>query len=401
MKKNIFFNLLYVILSISFPILIIPMLTGTIGISGYGDYVTLLAYSALINIFFDVGLEMGAPTILRKFGERDIWVLNIIAFKLIASFFSIFIYIFFFPIEYDNASNLIYVSLLYHFLFSIRPIGVLNALNLYKIVAFSELLGKVVFLALIIIWLKAGFDIVNVITFQVVNLGIINFIYYNSLRKNVKTSIDEIKLYNLYVILYETKNFFISRFFINVYTQSSTYIVSKFTQSDVVALYSIAHQLFKVGSGLIGSVSKVLYTTNIEKKVFKIIQVMALLTLAWVFGLCIVWIFGYDIFLLIFNDEKAKFLNELSKIFYISLLFNMISSILGYPLHSVIGGNINKAHLGVLLGSSSYFLLLISVFFLDDVTVYHFAFLVLITEFITSIVRCFFGIPLLKSSRSI
>jgi O-antigen/teichoic acid export membrane protein len=184
--------------------------------------------------------------------------------------------------------------------------------------------------------------------------------------------------------------FYGAKLFVNLYQQSSTYLVSFLLSAELVAIYSIAIQLYKVGQEVIGAVARVLYTSTVNTKDFLLIKRLTIRSfLIHLAVLPVVFFYGAQILSLIFSFDVIL-LTELSVIFYLSLLSVIVSAYWGYPALSAIGKE-NYAHLGILTSSIVYFIALGLLMFFDLSTIYLLIGCIVLADFSGMLLRLFFA----------
>ncbi|EJG0071693.1 oligosaccharide flippase family protein, partial [Vibrio parahaemolyticus] len=59
--KNTIYSLLSNLVNIAFPLLIIPIIIDSFGLSGYGYFATILSSAVIISLILDLGFTQGIP----------------------------------------------------------------------------------------------------------------------------------------------------------------------------------------------------------------------------------------------------------------------------------------------------------------------------------------------------
>lgn len=387
---NMSSNILSTLLGVLAPLIAIPILTSNMGMAMYGQYITMIALSALLVVVTDLGLAMYLAKRVSE-SRNDLvavskYVSTFILVKVIAGGLVAFIIMYWLD-QSALLTSLLAVLTLMNAL-NISPI--LNGTEDYKFIAKATVLSKGGFLLLIIGSSYQEISIEKAIFFQILSVVLLNFLLFNFLFCKKKIFLVKLSLTQVFMILKAAFFYYFARLFVNIYNQSSTYFVSLFLASELVAVYSIAMQLYKAGQVLIGSIARVLFTNLVHTKDFTLLKKSTLVVLFINFiSLPIVFWIGEDILSLIF-DFNTTLLHELSIVLYISLNFVTISSFWGYPALSAIGQE-KYAHLGIFCSSFSYYLLFSILISFDALGIYETIVCVVFADFVAMILRCYFA----------
>ena len=388
-KRNILNNMVATFISITIPLIVIPILTRDLGVDDYGNYVTIIAKAALFNVILEFGLGMYvskeiSTSIFETNKINDI-ISSFLNIKILALILIVLFHCFLFDF---NFTDVIFYLVLLSQLVNLEC--VLNGLEEYKKIAFFQFIsrGMMLFLVMIVDFTHGGINLaltIYALSNIIFSLLTVFFLIKSKVFFRYVFNVKKIGL-----IIKGGFGFYSAKVLVNIYQQSSTYLVSFVLPNNMVAIYSIGIQLYKVGQLIIGSVSKVLYTTTIRTKDFKMIftvTTFSLLVLS--LSLPIVIFFGSDIlsFVFYFNVDV---LSSISIYLYISLFFVVISSYYGYPALSPINKD-NYAHLGIFISSVSYFVIYGLIWFIGYVDIYSFIFCIVIADFIGMLVRIIFA----------
>ena len=388
-KSNILSNMFETMINILAPLLIIPYLISCLGVNQYGEYVTLIAKSALFSVIFEMGFGMffSKQISINRDDKKMINKLFIIFlyFKLLFALLSFFV-IFYMADEFNLTQFVLYLLVVGQLL-NISPI--VSGLELYSVLAKLQLAGKVVMLCLVftidfttygiekslfiqaIVWFFNSILLITIfnfkygITFEKVSFSFIAFVFKSSLP------------------------FYGAKLFVNIYQQSSTYLVSFFLSSELVTIYSVALQLYKVGQAVIAAIAKVLYTSTVKTKNFKFVFNMtkySLITHLLMFP--IIYLFGEGVINLVFYFESDD-LYRLSLILYCSLFFVIISAYWGYPVLSAINKD-NYAHIGIFLSSIAYMSAFFIYYIMGNISIYTVVYCILAADIVGMLVRVYY-----------
>ncbi|MGR5531567.1 oligosaccharide flippase family protein [Vibrio alfacsensis] len=355
MKGNILSNIFTVIVNILTPLIVIPIITREVGVDGYGLYYSKVAFVALICIITDVGFNLYIPKAIVSSRNSD-GVISVINSYLMTKFILLpFSLILTYALNFGSA--LLYDCLSIYLFFSVINLGpILTGLEKYKFLALITLIGKllVVFLVFIVDFSNQGVE--KAILIQGINQG---FLFVCSLIYLQRMGVVKYKLsfLEMYVLVKDSMGFYFSKLFVNIYQQSSSYIVSLLLTMEEVGIYSIALQLYKVGQSLIGAVSKVLYTSTVKNKnIDNVYSYCRISLLVYIIGMPIVLTFSDIILSAILSVDISEII-PLVYVFYMSLVFVLFSSYFGYPVLASISKD-RYAHIGLYLSSVVYFLIM-------------------------------------------
>jgi O-antigen/teichoic acid export membrane protein len=388
MNKNILNNIFATLLGVLSPIIIMPILIEAMSLEQYGDYVALISLIALINVFSDLGLGMYLPKEIAENHNDSNAVCKLIATYIAVKSCFIFISII---IIYFLVSDSIMVFLLivYCYFSSVNLTPVLNGLEEYTFCAYIQLFVKAINIAIVISLDFSSYGIEKAIAIQCVVSFIIFFsqcIFIHSRYKFYRTRL----VFDFVITTIKSSYaFFLSRLLVNIYQRSSVYIVSIFLSANLVAIYSIGFQLYQVGQAMIGAVSRVLYTSTMKTKELSPILKKTKITIAsYIVLLPLIVTYGDYILGLIFSFDVGE-LHAISVILFLSILPLSISSYWGYPA-LVPFGRENKAHIGIILSSVSYYCSLAILYATSNVSLYSLVICILIADIVGMFTRLYY-----------
>ena len=388
--SNIFSNISATLINILVPLIIIPILISNLGINDYGHYVALIAKTALFIVLAELGLGMYLAKEISV--NRDdivevsslFWVFLLIK---LAAFFLVLAVFLLFSVQ-SGIVELLLLALIFLNLINISPI--LMGLEKYKFLTKVQVFTKALLVVLVLMVDFSSFGLEKALFLQVVVTGLTSFLLFIYFIINNKLDKIIFSLKKIKIVLKGSLPFYGAKLFVNLYQQSSTYLVSFLLSAELVAIYSIAIQLYKVGQAVIGAVARVLYTSTVNTKDFLFIKRLTIRSfLIHLAVLPVVLFYGEQILSLLFYFD-VKLLTELSVIFYLSLLSVIVSSYWGYPALSAIGKE-NYAHLGILTSSIVYFIALGLLMFFDLSTIYLLIGCIVLADFSGMLVRLFFA----------
>ena len=225
---------------------------------------------------------------------------------------------------------------------------------------------------------------------QILSVFLINASSYHYLFKNCKLRLKLPSSRDVSGLLRQAFEFYAARLFVNIYNQSSTYLVSLVLKSEQVAIYSIGIQFYKLGQAMIGAVARVLYTRIVKSKAIKsVVKTTLLVLILQAVLLPVVFIYGQQILAFALEVQSPELI-EIIKLFYVSLFFVIVSSFWGYPV--MVAYNKTKyAHAGIFFTSFVYFLAYNIILISFEFDLVRAALCILVADIVSMLVRVLFA----------
>ena len=390
LKSNIFNNIFATLINIVAPLISIPILTAGLGMEEYGLYVTLIAQLALFVVLTELGFGMYLAKEISV-NRNNINEVSSLFWVFITSKFVSFLLmslVFFITSNLPFFQRILACFLIFFYLLDISPI--LMGLEKYKFLSKLQVFSKAIMVSLVLLLDFSDNGIEKAISVQVVVVALGSCIMAIFFFKTNKVIRKRPSLNKYKAVFQGSLPFYGAKIFVNIYQQSSTYFVSLLLLPELVAVYSIALQIYKVGQSFIGAVSRVLYTSTTHTKNFKLLKKITLGSVAIHLLLFpIVVIFGKNILSFIFEFDIEN-LYFLCQGLYLSLFFVIFSSYWGYPALSAIGKE-NYAHIGIFVSSMAYFLALTLVVVLNLESIYFLVGCILFSDLVGMVLRLYFA----------
>jgi O-antigen/teichoic acid export membrane protein len=378
------------LINILAPLITISVLTSALGMSVYGIYITFLAKIAVFVVFAELGFGMylGKEVSVHRGSKRRVsslfWIFLVT--KLVIFFLSIPIFILLSK-KFGVVETLLCALIFFQFI-NVTPI--LMGLENYKFLTIVQVVTKTLMVVLVLIVDFSTFGLERALIIQVAVAALTTFVLLIYFIKNNKLEKKIPSGGKFKIVLMGSFPFYSAKLFVNLYQQSSAYFVSFVLSSELVAIYYIAIQLYKVGQAVIGSVSRVLYTSTVNSKDFALIRKLTVRSLIiHISFFPVVFFYGDQILSVIFSFDVAVLVN-LSIFFYISLFSVILSSYWGYPALTAIGKE-NYAHIGILVSSITYFLAFGFLVMLNSNSIYLMVGCIILADFMGMLVRLFFA----------
>jgi len=339
----------------------------------------------------DLGLSMEIPKLISK-NRKNLSLVSsymTIYFVLKLCIASIFSIILLFAIDASPTLKLVIVFCL--ILRSLDPSALCHGLESYSYVT------KVTLITLFLhIFLLLNADLTfngmeKVFSVYLFVLVITNLLYFYHLFNSINLRFKIFKFEILIDVMRPSIKFYLARFFPNLYLQGSTYAISFILPIDLVAIYAIALDFYKVGITIIGSIGRVLYTNLSATQDFELLKkVTATCLLAQLVFVPVVFVFGGHFLDLVF-DFDIELLFSLSLFFYVALVFPIINSFWGYPAFCAINKD-GLAHISQIASAAVYY----SAFFIlvmnNSLTIISAVLCIILADLVGAIFRIVFAI---------
>ncbi|PMO71087.1 oligosaccharide flippase family protein [Vibrio splendidus] len=389
LKKNIFSNVSETAINILAPLVVIPQIISSLGVDAYGHYVVLVAEAAIYVVILEFGFGMFFSKQASIFREDRKLINNLLwIFISVRCVLSILVYTCLSAFSGHSQDQVIILSILVSSqLLNISPI--ISGLEMYSTMARLQLISKVLMVLMVFM---TDFDVLGVEKALIIQALTWTFLTGSLLFVYVR----KYGLYNYsaspkYIInvFQASLPYYGAKLLVNLYQQASTYFVSFFLVAELVAVYSVSIQLYKVGQAIIGAVAKVVYTTTVKTKNFLVVKNATKVSLCiHLFFLPIVVFFGESLLEIIFPMD-VKTLYTTSLLLYISLFFVIVSAYFGYPVMSAINKD-NYGHLGILFSSVSYMISFFVIYKFNMIGIYSVVCCILVADFVGMIVRFYY-----------
>lgn len=374
------------------PLLVLPYLSRTLGVEGFGLVVISLSIIAVCYIVTDFGFNLSAPNwIVHHKNSRDsisTYISSIFILKILLLLpILLFIFLYFTFISNISSHN---IEMMWACMFAVAaqafiPVWFFQGIERMRLITVFWVIAKIVYLVLVLSLVKKqGQESLVIFCLGISNLlatGIAILFIYKSGYCLGKTSVA-----NIINALRESFLFFLSRAAVGLYTSASTFIVGSYAGVPQAALYSSAEKLYQAGQSLTSPISQALYPylsrSGDAKTFFKFLSLF-LLPICLGAGIC--YIFAEYIMVLFYGADFSQAFHLL-RVFLICSVINFIGVNFGYPAFSIIH-RLDLANKSVIIASVFYFILLAFLVVTNNVTSLKVAMGVTCVEFIVMLMR--------------
>lgn len=190
-----------------------------------------------------------------------------------------------------------------------------------------------------------------------------------------------------------TREFFISRVAVASYMNGAIVVLGLVAQPSVVAIYSMAEQLYKVMQSALSPIATATYPYMVNEKdsnlMFKLI--FAVLVVAAI-GSYVGFLSAPILVEIVFDSTWLNSIPVLN-IFFVAILVHAAAIMTGYPLAALVN-RLEVANTSVITGAAVYFIFLGLIFYFDLVTPINLAGIMLTAELSVLLHRSLILVPL-------
>lgn len=379
------------------PLVSLPYLLRTLGVERYGVVAFGLSIVMLSGVLTDFGFGISATNrISVNRGDKEyvskligaIFSIKVLLCILVVSGVAIFSILFEKYLEYKSTMLCTVFPIIG---LAFQPYWFFQGLEKMKAITIYSLLAKLLYLALILVFVKDESDSMNVHiangVAQLLSAFIaIKFIYkegYKVHRPNFREIILEFS---------EGLKFFYSRIAVSLYTTGCSFFLGYYSTPHNVTLYSVSEQLYKAVQFAFMPVNQAIFPYMAKSKKHKfLLKVVSLVFCA--LGLLVsatYFIAPYflDIYI---GEDLALEVIPIFNIFLVIVLISIPSILLGYPLFSALG-KIEIANYTTIAGAISFLIAAILFVYLNlEINAKTIVVLVLTAELMVFMLRIFFG----------
>ncbi|MFB2761452.1 oligosaccharide flippase family protein [Shewanella xiamenensis] len=394
LSKNIFLLVLVQFSNYIAPLLVLPYLSRTLGLNGFGTVAMAMSLCSIALIITDYGFGISAPYWLakNKANKKKVasYVGAIFAVKAVL-FFVCAVGVLLFLNFSDTIPNqgLIQGAILVSVLLqTFQPNWFFLGIEKMKGVTIFMVIAKMSYLVLVFLLVKDSSDLALVLVcFAISNLLAtsigISYIYKEKYWIARPTRSQAVRVFK------DGGLFFVSRLAVGVYTSASTFLVGAFAGASAAALYNSAEKLYQAGQSATSPVSQALYPylarTGDKQALYKFVGIL-LIPLSIGVASCIYY--AELIITLIFGAEFSA-AAELLQIFLLTLLVTFVGVNFGYPAFASIG-RVDIANKTVIFAAVLQLSSILMLYIMNSITAKNVCLSVLIIEFLVMLLRVYF-----------
>lgn len=366
------------------PFIVLVHLTKTLGLEVYGVLAFAQGIITISGVLLDFGYGLSGTNKISKNSIRKKYIS-----KLIGGIYAVKFCLFLFCAalicaysmstdKYNDYKIIFLLSLIPIFMQGFLPSWFFHGTQKMHLFAFSSILAKIIFVSSVILFVNNASDyfmipVLNGVGHFFALAASIYFIY--KMGYSIKIPSPRIFAYSYKF----TKQFFASRVAVASYMNGAIILLGLIAQPAVVAVYSMAEQLYKAMQSALGPVAVALYPYMTNDKDFNLMLKLIL----GVVGLTVIGAFlGFYIaptlVEMVFDQTWLPSISVLN-IFLVAIVVHAATVMTGYPLAALVN-RLDVANVSVMTGAVVYFVVLVLIFHLDLVTPSYLAMVMLISE---------------------
>ena len=379
------------------PLLVLLHLTSVLGVELYGVVAFVTGIILLCFVLMDFGYSLSATKkiSLKRENRRFIGTLMASIFIVKAILFIIVIILVLtyamLTSKYEQYRLIIILALLPIFFQGMLPVWFFQGIEKMKNIAIITISSKVLFLVLVLIFVKDESDYWYVPVFnglgQVFAFALSIYLVYLC-GYSVKIPCKKHILHALAI----NRGFFSSRVAVATYMQAGPVLLGLFSTPVAVAFYSLAEQLYKVMQTAISPIVQALYPYMSKEKNLRLYyKVAQILVLCVLLGSLLGYMLSPWLVTLVFGSEWLPSV-EILNVFLVAIVVHVLAVLMGYPICSALN-KVQIANQSVLAGAVLYFTVFFVMHLLDVVNGISVAILMIAAELCVLIYRAIFVIP--------
>ncbi|MGL4448211.1 MAG: oligosaccharide flippase family protein [Shewanella sp.] len=373
------------------PLLVLPHLSRTLGLDGFGAYALVLSLCSLAFIITDYGFGLSAPHWLAKYKHDKarvahymgaIFVLKLFFFAICAAVVLAYL---FYSQSLLGVGPLPWLLLLIMVLQGYQINWFFIGIEQMRKLTYSALASKLAFLCFVLVmvdgpdklsWVLCGLALSHAIT------TLVGIYFFHAMGFYFKSP----PLALCARLLKESGFFFLSRVAVGVYTSASALVIATVVGTGAAGLYNSAEKLYQAGQNLTSPLSQALYpylTRTGERQI--LYRFVIILFVPLLFGCGLSYVFAAEIMVWFFGPEFIA-ASGLLRIFLCTLLVNFVAVNFGYPAFSVLG-RVDIANKSVLVAAVLQLISLSYLYFNAHLTAQNICLSVFFVELVVMLLR--------------
>lgn len=380
------------------PFIILIHLTKTLGLEVYGVLAFIQGIIAICAVLLDFGYSLSGTNKISKNRNNKKYISSIIGgiymIKLCLFLLCAILMVLYSTSteKYGEHKLIFMLSLIPIFMQGFLPAWFFHGTEKLQFFAFSTIAARLIFALTAVMFIKVPSDyflvpVLNGFGQFFALVASIYFIY----KIGYKIRFPSLKFF-IYSFKF-TQQFFVSRVAVASYMNGAVVVLGLMAQPVVIAVYSMAEQLYKVMQSALAPVAAAVYPYMTKEKdlglMFKLI--FGVVGLA-VLGAFIGFFTAPTLVEMVFDQTWLPSIPVLN-VFLFAIVIHAAAVMMGYPLAALVN-KLEVANASVMTGATVYFILLVLIFHLDLVTPVYLALAMLISELAVLLHRSLVLVPL-------
>lgn len=380
------------------PFIILVHLTKTLGLEIYGVLAFSQGIIAISAVLLDFGYSLSATNKISQNRENKRYVGlilgGVISVKILLYILCcLFVLLYALSTEkYGDHREILLLSLFPIAMQGFAPIWFFHGIEKMKYFAMATISAKVVFAlgAVTLVKSQSDYYLVPLLNGAGQLAALISSIYF-IYKLGYKIQRPSLRFFS-YCFKF-TRHFFFSRIAVASYMNGAVVILGLVAQPAVVAIYSMAEQLYKVMQSALGPAAAASYPYMAKEKDVPLMLKLILGVVMLAFSGAIAGYYLAPFLVELVFDKSWMASIPVLNVFLVAIVIHAAAIMTGYPLAAVVG-KLEVANSSVMTGAVVYFILLGLAFYLNMVAPTYLAAIMLISEFSVFMHRSIVLLPL-------
>ncbi len=334
-SKNTFSLLILQGTTLIIPLILLPYLVRTLGIELFGLISFAIATVSFFRGIVAYGFDLSGTRLISIFRNNKIRLKTVFSsiffVRLILTFISFLVLLLLIALFDKFEENWLIFILTFLIVFGdvLFPIYFFQGIEKMAFITYLRLIHKLLFLFLVISFVKERDDYILVPLFDSIGSIIVGFISLYIIKKKYGITLSKVKFIH---IIYQLKNswhIFISKIMVILYTSLNIFVLGVITNNTIVGIYSIADKIYQAIRSLLNPVIQAIFpylaalhkkNKNAYLKFVKKFNIYYILILILFF--LITFFFSSEIIHLV-SGKEIKEANNILKILSIGLIFSI------------------------------------------------------------------------------
>lgn len=381
------------------PLLVLPYLSRTLGVEGFGLVIAGTSLILFSNIITDFGFDLSATYLISRKNNSKQYISAVIStvYRLkaliqvcVLSVLTLYL------LKFENYTPLALVAIYLSVLFqAYQAIWLFQGIEKMKFITYIMVNSKILYVVLIFTFVKNINDYDIALFAHAISVIFATCIANILIKKEGFTFFNKTPKRFFLLVFSHSSQFFLSRVATTTTASLSTLLVHYFTTPFQTGLYGASERLLTAFRGVTAPLNQALYPYMAKtKNIYLLLRIIGVVMLAILIPFAGTVYFAADILELIFGYDYRPAVGIL-RIFLFTGLFALITMFLGYPAFAAIN-QIKYANLSVIVGGSVQLILLALMLLTNHLTTTNIAWSILLIELIVLALRAYW---LLKYTR--
>ncbi len=372
------------------PLVVLPYLSRTLGVDGFGLVMFAISACAIGQLFTDYGFDLSATYRISKQRDDVRYVSELIGaiFTIKLTLLAVFVLMMLLYVlawgGQDKIFLVSYIGLNTLFMVFI-PTWFFQGIEKVKNVTLYMIVAKLSYILMVFLFVHSKGDMERVVLALAVSNAIaasiaICLIYkngYSISKPPAKVVLDTFK---------EGTQFFLSRAAVSIYTSANTFLIGALAGTKQAAMYGASEKIYQASQSVTSSIAQALMPHMAHSNDTKLLEKVILsITIPLALACFAISFWGNDIMAIIYGDDFYESGNLL-RLFLVVTVVNFVGVNFGYPAFA----GLNKIHVAnytVMIGACVQLLCVGVLYYFNDISALNILISVLLSETVVMVAR--------------